>query len=58
MLQLCFLFNGSDEFFVCGGSWIFCLMVVVGFVLMMVAGFFVYCVVGFFVFMVVIGFFV
>ena len=47
MQQLCFLFNDSDEFFVYGGSWIFCLMVVVGLVLMMVAGFFVYCVVGF-----------
>ena len=47
MLQLCFLFKGGSGFFVCGGSWIFCLMVVVSFVLMMVVGFFVYYVVGF-----------
>ena len=39
MLQLCFLFKGGGGFFVCGGSWIFCLMVVVGFVLIMVARF-------------------
>ena len=58
MQQLCFLFNDSDEFFVYGGSWIFCLMVVVGLVLMMVAGFFVYFVVLVFVFMVVVEFFV
>ena len=39
MLQLCFLFKGGGGFFVCGCSWIFCLMVVVGFVFIMVARF-------------------
>ena len=47
MVYVAILFNGGSGFFVCDGGWIFCLMVVVGFVLMMVAGFFVYCVVGF-----------
>ena len=30
MVYVTILFNGGDEFFVCGGGWIFCLIVLVG----------------------------
>ena len=58
LVYVTILFNGGGGFFVCGGGWIFRLMVVVGFGLMVVVGFFCLLCGWVVVFIVVVEFFV